>query len=118
MVLMEIATALGVSITALVIYLRNAGLGELYSYFLFRPYPLIKKKIEIDDNNGTRYKTITLTFAYPKGKYLPVEVEKGDDNGIISRTSSTNGQKRNGISKKRSTFTDNNNGGRASKKQK
>ena len=47
-----------------------------------------------------------------------MEVEKGDDNGIISRTSSTNGQKRNGISKKRSTFTDNNNGGRASKKQK
>ena len=79
MVLMEIATALGVSITTLVIYLRNAGLGELYSYFLFRPYPLIKKKIEIDDNNSTRYKTITLTFAYPKGKYLPVEVEKGDE---------------------------------------
>ena len=38
-----------------------------------------------------------------------MEVEKGDYNGIISR---------NGISKKRSTFTDNNNGGRASKKQK
>ena len=78
----------------------------------------INIKISVIDN-GFCQQELQLEIVWDTGINTAImEVEKGDDNGIISRTSSTNGQKRNGISKKRSTFTDNNNGGRASKKQK
>ena len=76
----------------------------------------INIKISVIDN-GFCQQELQLEIVWDTGINTAImEVEKGDDNGIISHF--TNGQKRNGISKKRSTFTDNNNGGRASKKQK
>ena len=69
----------------------------------------INIKISVIDN-GFCQQELQLEIVWDTGMNTAImEVEKGDYNGIISR---------NGISKKRSTFTDNNNGGRASKKQK